>query len=523
MRLWSGDPTLWKGDPDKTASRLGWLRTYDAMVPSVPILRAFRDELRRDGLRTATVLGMGGASLIAETLGRSFCGAPDSLRVDVFDSTHPQAVRAYTDCLEPASALFVVSSKSGTTVETLALFRYFHDVVVRALGPGEAGAHFVAVTDPGTPLAALAEKHQFRHVFLNDPTLGGRYAALSFVGLLPASLLGVDLDSFLQQARRMAERCEPTVRMNGNPGVWLGGLLGGFALEGRDKLTFVLSPTITGLGPWLEQLIAESTGKDEKGILPIVGESLGFPRDYCSDRVFVHIRMRGDPSADDKLAAFADAGHPVLRIDVGDLNELAGQLFLWQFATAVAGHILDVNPFDQPDVELSKERARNAVMAWRTGRSLSDDTQVTEAALASALAKAKPGGYVALQAYLSPDRETSESLGALRDALRDRMTLPTTVGYAPRFLHSTGQLHKGDAGRGLFIQLIGTHGEDIPIPGSEELGAPGLTFGVLLRALAVGDAQALVENGRSVETFDLGPDPAAELRQVAAALRSREA
>jgi transaldolase/glucose-6-phosphate isomerase len=514
-RLWGGDPTLWKGDPDGIASRLGWLHSHETMLPALPILRAFRDEARSSGLRRAIVLGMGGASLIAETFSRSFRGAVDSLSVEVLDSTHPQAVRACTNELDPLRTLFIVSSKSGTTVETLALFRHFHDVVVRSLGAREAGAHFVAVTDPGTSLVALAEKHQFRRVFLNDPTLGGRYSALSYVGLLPASLRGVDLDLLLRQARRMAERCCLAVCDPDNPGLWLGGLLGGFAREGRDKLTFVFSPRIAGLGPWLEQLIAESTGKDGKGILPVVGESLGSPDVYGNDRVFVHLCLRNDASGDERLAALADAGHPVIRINVGDLGGLAGQLFLWQFATAVASHVLGVNPFDQPNVELSKRRAKEVIAEQRTRQAACEETPALScAALLAAVARAKPGGYIALHAYLAPNPETSEALADLQAALRDKTRLAVTVGYGPRFLHSTGQLHKGDEGNGVFLQLLGMTGEDVPIPGDEPSHSPGMTFGILLRAQAVGDARALTENGRAMTTFAVGENLAHELRQL---------
>jgi hypothetical protein len=463
---------------------------------------------------------MGGSSLAPELFGRVFGPLADGPSLAVLDSTDPGAVLAYAEQLDPARTLFVVATKSGGTPETLSFFKFFYNRVSDRLGMGKAGAHFVAITDPGSKLADLAEHHDFRDIFLNDPNIGGRFSALSYFGLVAASLAGVDVARLLDRATAMMRGCEPSVPVAENPGAWLGAILGELARSGRDKVTFVTSPGLESFGDWAEQLVAESTGKDGVGILPVVGEPLGTIAVYGFDRLFVHLRLEGDDTQDADLAALEAAGYPVIRINLHDAYDLGGQFFLWEFATAVACQRLSVNPFDQPNVESAKVQARNMIAEYKDKGSLPkvEPAPLTGDALAGFLSQAQSGDYIALQAYLQPTPETTQALAKLRLKLRERFRLATTVGYGPRFLHSTGQLHKGDRGNGLFIQLMATPPRDVDIP--DEAGKPksSMTFGILIAAQALGDRQALLDNDRRVIRFDLGSDIAGGLSRLGEAI-----
>jgi hypothetical protein len=378
----------------------------------------------------------------------------------------------------------------------------------------------VAITDPGSPLANVASRLNFRATFLNDPNIGGRYSALSYFGLVPAALKGVDVPLVLDRALMGASPCEACVRAEDNPGAWLGAAMGTMAKLGRDKLTIVASPTIASFGTWVEQLIAESTGKEGRGIVPIVDELLGPPEVYGDDRLFVHVRMRNDSSHDDGLAALEGAGHPVIRLHLHDIYDLGAQFFIWEMATAVAGHIMGINPFDQPNVQASKALAREMVAQYMATGELPNGGAAPASAgvFSDSLLQTRPGDYVALQAYVQPTEATDSALQELRTCLRDRFRLATTVGYGPRFLHSTGQLHKGDAGRGLFIQLTADDQQDVAIPDEAGLPDSSITFGALKAAQVLGDQEALRSAGRRVVRVHLDQDVAGGLARLVAEL-----
>jgi glucose-6-phosphate isomerase len=535
-RIRGKDHTLWKPVPEEITNRLGWLRSPFAMPERLPEIDAFVEGVRAEGFRFALLLGMGGSSLAPEVFRRVFGVAEGFPDLAVLDSTDPGVVLGFAERLDPRRTLFIVSTKSGGTVETFSFLRYFYNLAAEKLGAEEAGRRFVAITDPGSALAELAAEHRFRHTFLNDPEVGGRYSALSFFGLVPAALIGMDVRRLLERAADAAGREFSGERgAEGVGGAGLGALMGELAVRGRDKLTFVFSPRIAPFGDWVEQLIAESTGKEGKGILPIVGEPLGDPEAYGSDRCFVRLRLGDDRTGEEQLEALAEAGHPVIDLGLEDPYDLGGQCFFWEMATAVAGVRLGINPFDQPDVESAKVLARRMIAAYREKGALPPEApalaspdisvygpvraQEPGECLMAFLGQAGPGAYVAIQAYLRPSPETGEALALLRLRSRERFRIPATVGYGPRFLHSTGQLHKGDAGKGLFIQLTADDPRDAPIPDALGVPAASLTFGVLKAAQAFGDRQALIAKGRSVIRFHLHADPAGGIRHLAEAMK----
>ena len=541
-RIWAGDHTVWKPEPREITNRLGWLHLPATMRQYVPELEAFAAEVQAAGYTRALLLGMGGSSLAPELYSKTFSGgrgAPSGrphLQLTVLDSTDPGTVLAQAARVDPARALFIVSTKSGGTVETLSLFKYFYHQAAAALGSEKVGEHFIAITDPGSDLARLAEALHFRRTLLSDPTVGGRYSALAPFGLLPAALVGVNLRRLLERAASMAAACGPQVAAAQNPAARLGCALGELAKAGRDKATFVLSPELASFGDWVEQLIAESTGKEGRGILPVVGEPLGGPAVYGNDRFFVAMRLDGSPADDAGLDALQAAGFPLLRLRLRDAYDLGEQFYLWEMATAVAGARLGINPFDQPNVEAAKVLARRMVAEYMARGALPAETPTLtdegialygdvaasslDEALHAFLRQSQPGDYIALQAYLQPTAETDAALRALRTRLRSGYKLATTLSYAPRFLHSTGQLHKGDAGRGLFIQFTADDARDAPIP--DEAGSPAstITFGVLKAAQALGDRQALLDAGRRVVRFHLGTDVVGGLKRLLRALPS---
>ncbi len=512
-RIWMHDHTVWRPEPAEISNRLGWLDNAEAMLADLPRIEAFVAEVRAAGYNYTLLLGMGGSSLAPEVFRRAFGVADGSLDLAVLDTTDPGAVLGFARTLDPARTLFIVATKSGGTVETLSGFRYFYKWTADALGEAQAGAHFVAITDPGSSLVALAARCNFRAVFENNPEIGGRYAALSHFGLVPAALLGVDMRGLLRRAVDAAADS----RREGNSAAQLGAALGALARAGRDKLTLVLPPQIASFGDWVEQLVAESTGKEGRGILPVVGETLGDPAQYMDDRFFVALELPGENAHSARLAALEAAGDPVVRLPLRDVYDLGAQFFLWEFATAVAGHVLDIQPFDQPNVEAAKNLARKMVAAYHETGTLPEGEAAPFTGLAQFLEAAPPGDYLCLQAYLTPTPATTAALQTLRHALRDRTGLAVTVGYGPRFLHSTGQLHKGDAGNGLFIQLTADAPEDAPIPDEAGSAASAMSFGVLIQAQALGDYEALktASPPRRVIRFHLSGDPAAALGALA--------
>jgi transaldolase/glucose-6-phosphate isomerase len=535
-RIWACDHTVWKPAPDEISNRLGWLDIAQRMEAALPRLYDLVRDVRASGYTHALLLGMGGSSLAPEVFRKTFGVKDGYLDLAVLDSTDPRAALAYAKALDPAKTLFVVSTKSGSTVETLSFFKFFYNQAAAKLGDQEAGRRFIAITDPGSKLVDLAAEYGFRDTFLNDPNIGGRYSALSYFGLLPAALVGVDLDSLLERARAAmcaCGSCNPPPE-GANPGARLGAIMGELAKAGRDKLTLITSPQAAAFGDWVEQLIAESTGKQGKGILPVVGEAEFGVQTYGADRLFVYLALDGDETFAGRVRALESAGQPVIRLPIRDVYDLGAQFFIWEMATAIAGYRLGIQPFDQPNVESAKILARQMVEAYGQQGKLPELTPAMqsgeilvygnvqaaslEQALQAFLAQAEAGAYIVLQAYLQPTPETDAALQALRARLGERTRLAVTCGYGPRFLHSTGQLHKGDAGKGLFIQLTDEAAQDAPIPDQAGSQASSISFGVLKLAQALGDRQALLEAGRNVIRFHLGADTLSGLKRLLGAL-----
>jgi RpiB/LacA/LacB family sugar-phosphate isomerase len=524
-RLWVKDATLWKGDAATVRNRLGWLTSPTIMRSHSEDIRAFADEVRRLQYSHVVLLGTGGSSstgvVFNETFG-SKMGFPDML---VLDSTDPAAVKHVADGVNLSRSLFVISSKSGTTNETMAAYAFFRGQVEAASSP-RPGMQFVAITDPGRPLDKLATETGFRRTFLNPASIGGRFSALSFFGLVPAAMIGVDIKILLERANGMVETCGNEVGVRGNPAVQLGAVLAGLARAGRDKATLVFSEKIRSLGPWIEQLLAESLGKDGTGIVPVVDEPLGAPTVYGDDRVFVALVLEGDDSHDAGLAKLADAGHPVLRLVLRDPMDVGAEFFRWELAAATAGAVLGVNPFDEPDVARAKENTATLLTEWKRSRRLPEWPSDVEEdgivlmtksnkkpssvsrGLAAHLAMAAPGDYLAIQAYLAPTAEAWRVLQEIRVALRDRLRIATTAAWGPRYLHSTGQMHKGGPASGLFIQVTGDDREDLAIPGA------GYGFSTLKAAQALGDLQSLRDGARRVIRLHLTGKQSQGLQQL---------
>jgi glucose-6-phosphate isomerase/transaldolase len=475
LRLWRKDGTLWgpPGTPE-TEDRLGWLTIADKLLAELPEIKDFVREARADGLTDVVLLGMGGSSLAPEVFRRSNPPAEGALRLHVLDSTEPLQVKAVADLIDPATTLFVVSSKSGGTIEPNALLAYF-----RGLQPDPR--HFVAISDPGTSMAELAEGEGFRRTFLSDPEIGGRYSALSPFGIVPAALAGVDVQAVLEGAQVAAESCRLP---DGNPGLWLGATLGELARHGRDKLTFVVDPPLGSFGLWAEQLVAESTGKRQRGILPIADEPLVDTGAYGSDRVFLHLRDADapDPRHAEALRDLAKAGHPTIAMTADGASDLGRIFFLSEFATAVAGWALEINPFDQPNVQEAKDNTAKVLEAG-------SPQGVDDGSLAALLDGLAAPGYLAIMGYLPYDDAVDAAIAGLRAAVIERHGVATTFGYGPRFLHSTGQFHKGGPDSGRFLQLVHDSSADADVPGQP------YSFRKLIDAQADGDLQTLRGHG----------------------------
>jgi len=513
--LWAKDYTLWSPQPlPEIMNRLGWLALPEGMQEQAEDFAGFAKQVRDDAMRHVVLLGMGGSSLAPEVFQRTFGNAPGDPELLVLDSTHPDAVRATESRIDLAHTIFLVSSKSGTTLEMLSFFHYFWKRMSES--SRTPGRHFVAITDQATPLETLARERGFRRFFSATPDVGGRYSALTAFGLLPAALIGVDIRQLLARASVMARACASGTRAAGNPGLVLGAALGELALAGYDKVTFHASPNLASFPAWIEQLIAESTGKDEKGIIPVVNETLGPPGNYGADRVFVRLEFEGD-NEDPDFMALEEAGQPSFRIRMGEKADLGQEFFRWEVAIAAAGAVLGIHPFNQPDVELAKDLARKAMAkeASEPGAMVPTVSAAKPEELARAvrdwMGGAEPGRYVAIQAYLPPTSEITSQLQNLRSVITDRSRLATTLGYGPRFLHSTGQLHKGGPNTGLFLQLIDDPADDLAVPETD------FTFGALIRAQALGDYQALAQRGRRVLRVNLGRDVMQGLARIAKA------
>jgi transaldolase/glucose-6-phosphate isomerase len=540
-RMWKKDPTVWKDDPEHEKiirNALGWLRVAETMQPHVAELVAFAEEIRKAEFEYAVVLGMGGSSLCPEVLGRTFAKKDGYPQLYVLDSTVPTAIRHLEQKINIGKTLFIVSSKSGDTTEPQMFQRYFYDRVKRVKGD-MAGENFAAVTDPGTQLTKDAAHHRFRRVFLNMPDIGGRYSALSYFGMVPFAVIGADVKTLLERARQAGHACAGPVGINENPGARLGAVLGSLAKAGRNKLTFVTPAPLDSLGLWIEQLIAESTGKEGKGIIPVAGEPLGAPDDYGDDRVFAFLHTPSSKTGDidAKLAALEAAGHPVLRHTLHDPLDLGEEFFLWEFATAVAGALLAIDAFDQPNVQESKDNTKRLLGEYVQNGSLAQQKliiaeesmrifgdEVTRDLLrrrgpsmqeivTAHLSRIKPGDYFAVTQYIEELNNYEGLLQQVRVAVRDDKKVATTSGYGPRFLHSTGQLHKGGPDTGVFLQITSEDINDIEIPGEK------FTFGVLKQAQALGDFESLAARGRRAIRVDLGRDVEKGLRRLLALIK----
>ncbi|MDY6892425.1 MAG: bifunctional transaldolase/phosoglucose isomerase [Chloroflexota bacterium] len=496
-RIWRKDYTVWKPEPVEITNRLGWLTVSDMMREQIPALESFAQEICDEGFRKVVLLGMGGSSLGPEVLMRTFRSAKGYPELVVLDSTVPSRVQSVSESIDPSRTLFIVSSKSGTTTEPDILLRYFKSMVETAVGKERGGQHFVAITDPGTPLASMAEDGGFRRVFINPSDIGGRYSVLSYFGLVLAALIGVDITELLERADTLREGCASCAPVHENPGAWLGATMGTLALQGRNKLTLVTSPGMSGFGLWVEQLIAESTGKEGKGVIPVDGEPLVEPLNYGDDRLFVYVRLDGDDNGatDAAVEGIKAAGQPVLVLEMRDRYDLGAEFFRWEFATAVAGAILGINPFDQPDVQAAKDATQRVVQEYLASGHLPQvDALMSPVGL---LNEAKKGDYLAIMAYIRETTEVDAVIAELRRNVVQRYAIATTFGYGPRFLHSTGQLHKGGPDSGLFLQITTNHENNLPIPGEP------YTFGVVADAQALGDLQALQSLGRRVARIHL--------------------
>ncbi len=535
-RLWRKDPRLWKDDLKSQAvivDALGWLQVANLMAERVPELASFAAEVREAGFEHVVHMGMGGSSLtplVFERLAfeRSLSPTGKGLPLTVLDSTDPGTILRIARSVPLEKTLFIVASKSGTTAEPLAFGDYFY-ARLRELKGERAGENFVSITDEGTPLVKLSHERGYRKVFVNFSDIGGRYSALSYFGMLPAALMGFDVGEILARALRMAHACAPSVPAAQNPGVRLGALMGELARDGRNKVTLLAAPEVAPLGMWLEQLIAESTGKESAGLLPVAGEDAGDPSVYGNDRLFVHIRVRGKRAASTAmLSALRQAGHPLVTIEMEEVLDVAQEFLRWEIATATAGALLGINAFDQPNVQESKDNTNRLLGVVKEKGSLPEahpaltdgplslyterpGATVVET-LAAFLGTAQPGDYVAIMAYVTEGDAVDEALQRLRLTLRDRLKLATTVGYGPRFLHSTGQFHKGGPNTGLFLQLTADDAEDLVVPDRP------YSFGVLKQAQAQGDLDALRSHGRRAIRIHLGEDIVAGLEALRTAI-----
>lgn len=527
QRLWASDASLWTNSDE--ADWTGWLTVIATELSEVPRIKALASEIKAEGFAHIVLLGMGGSSLCPAMMAKTFGDIENYPRLQVLDSTDPLQIRHLENIIDLQKTIFIVSSKSGSTLEPNIFKQYFYTRLQSTLGKADVSDRFIAITDPGSKLESIAKNDNFRAIFHGVPSIGGRYSALSNFGMVPAGLMGIDVQAFLHRAETMAQACSPVVSSKDNPGVLLGVILGICAKQGKDKVTLVTSPGIYDLGAWLEQLLAESTGKIGKGLIPIDQEALGPPEVYGDDRVFVYIRLETAPDAAQERAitAIEQAGHVVVRLSLSDKEHLGSELLRWQIATAVASSILGVNPFDQPDVEASKIRALQLTTAYeRTGKIpqpppiFSDDdmqvftnTQISgtpsiEAYLRAHLNLITPGDYVNFSAFIEMSDEHIALLQQSRHLIRDTKKAATCLGFGPRFLHSTGQAYKGGPNTGVFLQITADHDIDIQVPEHQ------YTFGLVIAAQAQADFEVLTQCLRRVLRIHIKKEVRAGLQQL---------
>jgi len=542
-RIWKGDHTVWKNDPAEISNRLGWLESHEEMAGAVAEIESFATEVRTRGYTDALLLGMGGSSLAPEVFRKIFGVRQGFLNLEVLDSTDPGAILEKERKLDLKKTLFIVSTKSGSTIETISLMKYFYNRVEQAAGCERAGDNFIAITDPGSSLEKTARDLGFRRVFFNNPAIGGRYSALSFFGLVPAALCGLDLKRLLESSSSVAAEAKAfdPHREIKNTSALLGAALGALGISGKDKITFLFADKIKPFAAWIEQLIAESTGKEGTGLLPVLDLPEIPPESCAGDRAFIYYCPEENDLKDKKVESLIEAGQPVIKIPLHDLYDLGGEFFRWMMATAVACWALKVNPFDQPDVEAAKVMASKMVGTYRQKGTFpelkpnleTEDIKVYSGFPVKNLARAWDifldqagpdeasnggGSYLAIQAFIKPDPETDRALRELRNALEARTKMAVTTGYGPRYLHSTGQLHKGDAGCGMFVQLTGASEQDLPVPDDPGSNHSTLNFGVLKNAQALGDYLALKEKGRRAIRFHLDKEILSAIKKLTEAV-----
>jgi transaldolase/glucose-6-phosphate isomerase len=538
-RLWRGDASLWTGADE--ANWLGWMGIIDDQLAQIQRLKSIAEEVKAAGFKHALLLGMGGSSLCPEVMRLTFGKIVGYPELHVLDSTDPAQIKAIESRIHYKSTVFIVSSKSGSTLEPNIFKQYFFERAKQELGAAEAGSRFIAITDPGSNMQRVAESDRFRHIFYGLKSIGGRYSALSDFGMVPAAVMGVDMPRFLNATGEMVHACGATVPVEENPGVVLGAILGTLGVRGRDKFTIITSPGIFDLGAWLEQLIAESTGKIGKGLVPVDRERLGKPEVYGNDRVFAYLRLDSAPdkAQDAAIEALEKAGQPVVRIAVEQEYSLGEEFFRWEIATAVAGSVIGINPFDQPDVEAAKIATRKLTSEYELQGSLPPETPLfesdgirlfTDPKNAEALKKSatqqslagylkahldrvKAGDYFAVLAFIEMNDAHEAALQGLRHDVRDSKRVATCLGFGPRFLHSTGQAYKGGPNSGVFLQITCDDAKDLPVPGQK------YTFGVVKAAQARGDFQVLADRGRRALRVHLGPNVGAGLATLAAAVK----
>jgi transaldolase / glucose-6-phosphate isomerase len=544
-RLWRGDPSLWTGDDED--KWVGWLPIVEDQLAHLKQLNDAAADAPKAGFMHALLLGMGGSSLCPEVLKITYGRQPGHPELHVLDSTDPAQIKSIENQVDLAKTVCIVASKSGSTLEPNIFKQYFFDRMQQAVGKDKAGEHFIAITDPGSKMQQVAERDQFRKIFFGVASIGGRYSALSNFGMVPAAVMGLDLTKFLQRTNEMVQACKPEVPADQNPGAVLGAILGTLGNLGRNKVTIITSPRIHDLGAWLEQLIAESTGKIGKGLIPVDREALGAPEVYGNDRVFIHLRLADEPDTaqKQKLDALRNAGHPVVEIELADTYDLGQEFFRWEIATAVAGSILKINPFNQPDVEASKIVTRQLTEAYEKSGKLPEESPIFDESgiklftdernaaslnnlagndrslmgfLRAHLSQLGPGDYMALLGFIEMNGAHEKMLQAMRHAVRDRKHVATCLGFGPRFLHSTGQAYKGGPNTGVFLQITCDDANDLPVPGQK------YTFGTVKAAQARGDFQVLADRKRRALRVHLPKDVEAGLenlgRAVVSALKS---
>jgi transaldolase / glucose-6-phosphate isomerase len=540
-RLWRGDPSLWTGDDED--KWVGWLPIVEDQLAHLKQLNDAAADAPKAGFMHALLLGMGGSSLCPEVLKITYGRQPGHPELHVLDSTDPAQIKSIENQVDLAKTVCIVASKSGSTLEPNIFKQYFFDRMQQAVGKDKAGEHFIAITDPGSKMQQVAERDQFRKIFFGVASIGGRYSALSNFGMVPAAVMGLDLTKFLQRTNEMVQACKPEVPADQNPGAVLGAILGTLGNLGRNKVTIITSPRIHDLGAWLEQLIAESTGKIGKGLIPVDREALGAPEVYGNDRVFIHLRLADEPDTaqKQKLDALRNAGHPVVEIELADTYDLGQEFFRWEIATAVAGSILKINPFNQPDVEASKIVTRQLTEAYEKSGKLPEESPIFDDGsiklftdernaanlnklagtdrsltgfLRAHLSQFNPGDYMALLGFIEMNGAHEKSLQAMRHAVRDRKHVATCLGFGPRFLHSTGQAYKGGPNTGVFLQITCDDANDLPVPGQK------YTFGTVKAAQARGDFQVLADRKRRALRVHLPKDVEAGLENLGRAVVS---